>query len=203
MKTEDGRLYVISGASRSGKTAWAKKQSCSDARLAAWDPEGQWAKLPGWTKATTRPDLWKALNKPGRVRVAYVTDGDLKEEFNVWAKVVFYVTRFVGPTSAIGEELADVSTPNKAPQHWGILIRRGLKYGGNLYCISQRWAEADKTAFGNASAFILFRLSSVKDMKYINDRTGADLEELKALKRLEYIERCAITGSQSKKKLKF
>lgn len=203
MKTEDGRLFVIGGASRSGKTAWTRKASAKARRLCAWDPEDQWAQLPGWKKVTTRKALAEALLKPGPCRVAYVAGGKIQEEFNYWAECVMYAGRYVEPLSCIAEELADVTTPGKAPDKWGILVRRGLKRGITIYAISQRWAEADKTAVGNASVFILFRQSSGDDIKYLARKTRVDSNDLDGLQQLEYVERCAITGTERRGKLSF
>lgn len=203
MQTQDGRLIVIGGASRSGKTAWVKKQVAKVQRITAWDPEDQWAQLPGWTKATTRKQLAEALTKPGRVKVAYVAGGKLQDEFNFWAECVMYSGRYVQPLDCIAEELADVTTPGKAPDKWGILVRRGLKRGITIYAISQRWAEADKTAVGNASRFVLFRQSSGDDITYLAKKTRVAYADLDGLQQLEFVEKCAITGTQSRGKLRF
>lgn len=203
MKTNDGQLTVVSGASRSGKTAWTKKQVQRARRICAWDPEDQWAQLPGWRKVTTRRELADALTKKGPLKVAYVAGGKLAEEFNFWAQVVMYAGRYVEPLDCIAEELADVTTTAKAPEHWGILLRRGLKRGINIYAISQRWAEADKTAVGNASRFVLFRQSSGDDITYLSRKTRVPFEQLDGLAQFEYVEKCAITGTQTRGKLKF
>lgn len=157
MKTNDGQLFVIAGASRSGKTAWTRKRIAKARRIWAWDPEAQWCELPGWRKVSTRAELLAWAQKPGAQKVAFVAGGQLKEDFDFWAGAVMYAGRYVAPLDAVAEELADVTTPSKAPGNWGILVRRGLKRGISLYCISQRWSEADKTAFGNASDFVIFR----------------------------------------------
>lgn len=183
MKTQDGRLYVIAGASRSGKTAWVVRSIKGQARLLAWDPENQWADLPGWSKVTTRRELMAAAKTPGPLKVAYVAGGNMTAEFNYWAACVMYAGRYVGPLSAIAEELADVTTPSKAPGDWGILLRRGLKRGITIYAISQRWAEADKTAVGNASNFVCFSMSSGDDVAYMARKTGVSVAELGGLKK--------------------
>ena len=178
MKTEDGRLVVIGGASRSGKTIWTSRAVKDDARVFAWDPEDQWAELKGWQRVTTRARLLAACQKPGPCKVAFVAGGDLAEEFNYWAGCVMYAGRYVGPLSAIAEELADVTTTSKAPGKWGILVRRGLKRGITIYAISQRWQEADKTAVGNASEFILFRQNGPETGVYLNRKTGVNPDDI-------------------------
>lgn len=203
MKTEDGRLYVIAGASRSGKTAWTRRQTARRRRVLAWDPEDQWSQLPGWRKVTRRADLLEAAQRPGPQRLAYVAGGDLKEEFNFWAGCAMYAGRYVGPLDVIAEELADVTTPSKAPGNWGILLRRGLKRGITIWAISQRWSEADKTAVGNASDFVVFRQSSGDDVAYMARKTGLEVEELRGMAPLDFVQLDALTGQKKTGRLKF
>lgn len=203
MKTQDGRLYVIAGASRSGKTAWTVKQVAGATRIMAWDPEAQWCELNGWKKATTRAQLLDAAKKPGPMRVAYVAGGSLQAEFDFWAGAAMYAGRYVEPLEVIAEELADVTTPAKAPGNWGILIRRGLKRGITIRCISQRWSEADKTAVGNASDFVVFRQSSGDDVRYLSRKTRIEESEINALVPLRFVHMDALTGEISRGRLTF
>lgn len=203
MKTVDGRLYVIGGASRSGKTAWTRRETARHRRVFAWDIEDQWARLPGWQRVTSRADLLRLAQKPGPVKVAFVAGGDLQSEFNFWAGIVQYAGRFVEPCTAIAEELADVSTPAKAPGNWGLLLRRGMKRGITIYAISQRWAEADKTAVGNASEFVIFRQSSGDDARYLARKTRIPESEICALAPLEFVRLDAGTGEITRGKLRF
>jgi hypothetical protein len=202
LKTEDGRLFVVSGASRCGKTTQIAKETAAARRICAWDPEDQWAQLPGYTKVTTRKQLLEAMQTTGRVRIAYVAGGDLKAEFNFWCAVVMHAGRYKGPLVAVAEELADVTTPSKAPGDWGILIRRGLKRGITIYAISQRWAEADKTAMGNASEYVLFT-SRGEDIDYIARKTRVPVTELESLMPFEFIRYDPVTKEKVRKKLRF
>lgn len=203
MKTQDGRLYVIAGASRSGKTAWTRKQTARARRAFAWDPEDQWSELRGWRKVTTRAGLLEAAQRTGPQRVAYVVGGSLQSEFDFWAGCVMYAGRYVAPLEAIAEELADVTTPAKAPGNWGILLRRGLKRGITIRAISQRWSEADKTALGNATDFVVFRQSSGDDVRYLARKTRIPEDELGGLAPLEFVTLDALTGTRNRGKLKF
>ena len=203
MKTQDGRLYVIAGASRSGKTAWTRKSTARARRVLAWDPEAQWCEMAGWRKATTRAQLLAAAQAPGPQRVAYVTGGKLAEEFDFFASAAMYAGRYVGPLDVIAEELADVTTPSKAPGAWGILLRRGLKRGITIWAISQRWSEADKTAVGNASDFVIFRQSSGDDVRYLSRKTRIAETEISDLAPLQYVHLDALTGAIQRGKLRF
>lgn len=203
MKTNDGQLFVIAGASRSGKTAWTRKRIAKARRIWAWDPEAQWCELPGWRKVSTRAELLAWAQKPGAQKVAFVAGGQLKEDFDFWAGAVMYAGRYVAPLDAVAEELADVTTPSKAPGNWGILVRRGLKRGISLYCISQRWSEADKTAFGNASDFVIFRQSSGDDVTYLARKTRVEQGEINGLVPLQYVHMNALNGEILRGKLRF
>lgn len=178
MKTADGLLYVVGGASRSGKTEWTKRAVAKARRVTAWDPEAQWCELPGWRKVSSKAELLRLLTARGPIKVAFVSGGDLAGDFNYWAGVVLYASRYIEPTDCIAEELADVTTTAKAPANWGILLRRGLKRGGNIYALSQRWQEADKTAVGNASRFVLFRQNGATTGRYLEKMTGVPADQI-------------------------
>jgi hypothetical protein len=202
MKTVDGRLYVISGASRCGKSTQVAKMLRGSRRALAWDPEAQWCELPGWRKVTSRKQLLAAIQTPGHMKIAYVAGGDLKPEFDFCCACAMWAGRYRNPLDFVAEELADVTTPSKAPGNWGILVRRGLKRGINIYAISQRWAEADKTAMGNASIYIVFA-SRGEDVNYISRKTMLPLDELAALVAFEFIIFDPVTKEKERKKLRF
>ncbi len=179
LATADGRIVVVGGASRSGKTAYVAGRVKTDRRILAWDPEQQWATLPGFRLVTDRRALLDAIQTPGHARIAFY---DLDPTgFDLCCAAAFWWGCHRGPLTYIAEELADVSNPGKAPRDWGVLVRRGLKRGINIYAISQRWAEADKTVFGNASEFVAFSLASAADEKYMASKTRIPLDKLQAL----------------------
>jgi hypothetical protein len=202
LKTVDGRLVVVSGASRCGKTTQVAKETRSEKRICAWDPEDQWAQMSGYVKCTTRKQLLDALQTKGYVRLAYVAGGDIKKEYDFWCSAVYYAGRYIAPLVIIAEELADVTNTAKAPPAWGQLVRRGLKRGITIYAISQRWAEADKTAIGNCSEFIVFS-SRADDVAYIARKSGLGVEEVAALKPFEFIRYDPVTKEKQRNKIKF
>jgi hypothetical protein len=202
LKTNDGRLIVVSGASRCGKTTQVANETKNERRICAFDPEAQWCTLPGWRKVTSRRELIEAMQARGHVRVAFVPGPDLKSDFDFWSAVVFHAGRFFGPLVAIAEELADVTTPSKAPGNWGILLRRGLKRGITIYAISQRWAEADKTAIGNCSEFLIFT-SRGDDVDYIARKARVPVEELDALEPFHFLRVDPVTKARTPGKVRF
>ncbi|MDR2366406.1 MAG: type IV secretory system conjugative DNA transfer family protein [Zoogloeaceae bacterium] len=199
----DGRLVVVGGASRSGKTQYVMRAVASAPRVCAWDIESQYCELPGWERVTTKAALLAALERPGAARIAYVASGKMAAAFDFWAGAVYYSGRYIEPVTAIAEELADVTSMAKAPGNWGVLLRRGLKRGITIYAISQRWAEADKTAMGNASEFVIFRQATASDEQYIAARTRIPLESISGLKPLEFVRYDASEQKREPGRLRF
>ncbi|HLP99261.1 MAG TPA: hypothetical protein VK149_12540 [Sideroxyarcus sp.] len=155
-------------------------------RIIAWDPEDQWSKQPGFRRITTRKELFEAVQKGGAAKLAYVASGtNIKQEFDFWAGCALFWGRYFGACVAIGEEVADVTTPSKAPGNWGMLLRRGLKRGITIYALSQRWAEADKTAIGNATEFVCCAFSNDDDVVYMARKTRIPVDQLAALRKVE------------------
>lgn len=203
MKTIDGRLVVVSGASRTGKTAWTRSQVEGRSRVLVWDVEDQWSTLRGFARITTRAELLSAAEARGPLRAAFVAGGDLGSAFDFFAGCASYAGRHVEPLTVVAEELADVTTPAKAPGNWGILLRRGLKRGIDIFAISQRWAEADKTALGNASEYVMFMSSSADDVRYLARKTRVPVADLDALRPLEFVRYVVATQQIEAGRLKF
>lgn len=202
MKTVDGRLTVISGASRCGKTTYLARRLAASRRVVAWDPDAQWCDLPGYRKITKRHEFVKAIQTPGHMKLAFVPGQNMKADFDFVCGCVMYAGRYINPLDFVPEELADVTNSGKAVGNWGLLVRRGLKRGINLYPISQRWAEADKTAFGNASEYVVFT-SIGDDVDYIAKKLRLPVDEIESLKPLEYIIFDRVTKEKIKKKVRF
>lgn len=210
MQTQDGKLIVIAGKSRSGKTAYVARDVKGEPRIIAWDPEDQWSQIKGFKRITSKRALYQAVQKGGAAKLAYVAGGDLAEQFNFWAGCAYHWGRYFGGCVVIGEELADVTSPSKACGNWGILLRRGLKRNITIYPISQRWAEADKTALGNPSEIVCFSMMPM-DVRYMASKTGINEGELAAIKKIEtdttvtlpYIRLFVDSGDVEKNKLQF
>lgn len=107
-------------------------------------------------------------------------------EFNDFCRVAFWWVRRCAQldrqSAVVVEETSDVTSPGKAPEYWGILLRRGLKYGADIFAISQRPAESDKTAVGNASVVHICRMNTQRDRRYLEGMTGVPLAAIQALR---------------------
>ncbi|MDD2932755.1 MAG: hypothetical protein PHO76_02610 [Methylotenera sp.] len=203
LATNDGRLVIVSGSSRCGKTAKTVRMVKPFKTVFVWDIEAQWCNQKGFKKITSLAELKKIVIAGKAGKYAYVSGGNIKAEFEAFCKCVFHYGAYFGICAVVAEELADVTTTAKAPEGWGILCRRGLKRGITIFAISQRWAEADKTALGNATNFYLFRMASGSDIDYMSKKTRVEYRRLEGLKPLEYIHYDALTGINTFEKLEF
>lgn len=202
----DGELILACGRSRSGKTAWVRRQ-IAKGPLLVWDVEGQYGDL--CAVATSRQELVRmafGTGKRRRMRVAYT--GALAD-FGFWADCAFAWARLNSEQDVAGaivaEELADVTTPGKAPDTWGILLRRGLKYGNDIYAITQRPSESDKTVMGNCTAIHCCSLQRARDRDYMAAELDVPVTDIAALsfERLEYLHRNMKTGQIERGALTF
>lgn len=181
----DGKIIIVSGKSRSGKSAYTKDELNQYQRCIAWDAKGEYGRLAGWTVVNSLAELVAYCiekgSKPGKV--AYKPKGHEmvpgSPTFDQWARIALEWTK-VEPATAVAEELADVSSSGKASPGWGQLVRKGLEYGGDIYAVMQRPAEADKTVFGNASEIVSFMLVRANDKAYMAQEMGTTPDELPA-----------------------
>lgn len=107
-----------------------------------------------------------------------------EKHFALWCKCVFAWANCV----AVAEEIADVTSPAKAPPAWGRLIRRGRKYGIEIWAVTQRPAEADKTILSNAAVLRTGALGRMADRKAIAAEMDIPVGEIGALVPLDFIE---------------
>lgn len=202
-KAPDGIITGIVGSAGSGKTAWLKQQIASAPRLLVWDIEGQYTERTRLIR--TRAELVKAIKTDGRYSYQPASLGD----FDYWAKCAFMFVRLGAEkgvkTAIVAEELADVTSPGKAPDGWGMLIRRCRKYGGDVFGVTQRPAESDKTLFGNAMALHVCGMQRANDRKYMALELDLPVEQITSLDRskLEYIHKDMRTGKHERGRLTF
>lgn len=204
-KTPDGKIIAIVGRSRSGKTAWLKKRIANSKRLLVWDIEGQYD--DNMQIVTTKGELVAAI-KLKEARISYQRPKN-KDEFDYWAKSAL-VFAMLGSeqglmSDIVAEEISDVTSPAKAPDGWGTLIRRGSKYGANIYGITQRPAESDKTLFGNCHEVHCCAMRRPADRKYMAEELDLSQAEIDGLnfKNLEFIHVDTYNDTKIKGRLTF
>jgi hypothetical protein len=109
-----------------------------------------------------------------------------KEMFEFLAKCAFAWTN----AAVVAEETADVTSPSKAPPNWGQLIRRGRARGlAPIFALTQRPAESDKTAIGNATLIRVGRMARDADRKMMARELDVDHRILTRLLPLDFVER--------------
>lgn len=196
----DGELVVVTGATRSGKTAWTAQQVAGLARLLVWDSAEEWALRFDCERITSPAELAARLAPAKLERLAYVRPVTASE-FAFFCRCAWVWLR-AARGALVVEELADVTHPGKAPPAWGEIVRKGLRYGPTIYALTQRPSESDKTALGNATRVHAHRMAFPADREYLARVLGVRLEELERLAPLEYLER-DLAGQVSRGRVTF
>jgi len=190
-RRREGRLYVVAGASRSGKSVWTAQQVARARRLLVWDLLGEWSMRYRCRRVGPSYDsLLDALELQGRFAFHAV---DMVETFETFCELAWCWLR-LAPGVLVVEETASVTSPGKAPPAWGRIVRMGLRYGVDIYALTQRPAESDKTAFGNASLIHAGRATTPGDRRTLAEYLDVPVDDVGRLKPLEWIERDYVTG---------
>jgi len=179
-----GKLHAVTGVSRSGKSAWVKHRLGDYSRILIWDVKGEYAGVtfrPG-SKRDLATCIKGLAGKPGAVAYTAASLADFDyfcRAAQAWIKSQYMAGKCC---ALVVEETADVTSPSKAPDAYGILLRRFLAYGVDIFAITQRPAESDKTSIGNASQVHICRMTLDRDRKTVAANTGVPLEKIEALK---------------------
>ncbi len=186
---KDGLIYVVTGSSGSGKTAWLIKQIKKAGRLIIWDAKPEYhKKLPGVKLVRTRKELIAICKTKKNYKIAYHPGTVNNKEFEFWSDCAYLAAR-IKPCKVVAEETADVTQPGKASDKWGQLVRKIRETGSDIYAVTQRPSESDKTAVGNASIFHVARMSRNNDRRYMSQELDINAADIAALENLQYIEK--------------
>lgn len=189
MTDRSGKRAAIFGKSGSGKTHFAKKNIVTGLdRVLAFDPEEEFADMPGFITVTSLQklaahalDCWE-----GNFRIAYVPNPGREEQ--ELSEISRLVERYQEPFKAgqtndmvtmVVDEL-NLSFPlNFRPNNDGFarICSRGRKRGINVIGISQRPAEVATRFRGNLDRIAVFELSLPNDWKAVADYVGIDARE--------------------------
>lgn len=194
------RIVVVCGASGSGKTLWTRKAVARDRRVWVWDMKGEYARDGEYARVESLSGLLLAARSGAR-RVAYVAR--TVRDFEPWCRAAHAAAAVHGGLTCIVEELADVTTPGKAPDAWGIIVRRGRDRGMRVYAVTQRPSESDKTVMGNRTLLHVGRMPRAQDARYIEAEAGIPAAEIQHAPPLEWWEQSeagAITKGRVKLK---
>lgn len=188
----DGRGVLVVGASGSGKTCWTAQQVAAERRLLVWDCMGEWARKYHCRRVASLRELGELIRAEmegraggGRVAVQVLIT---RENFDCFARLAWVWLR-VAPGCLVVEELADVTSPGKAPAAWGEIVRKGRHERANVYALTQRPAESDKTILSNCAAIHGGMMNYPDDRAYLARCLDVPLDQVTNLKPLDWIHR--------------
>lgn len=210
---KDGLAVFVVGSRGSGKTAWTRQQVRGARRLLVWDAVKEWSRAglvaPAWTLEDLGRLVVADIRRPGEFRVGYVGPlfkidecGRRVSYFPIFCAIAWPWMRRK-PGTLVVEELADVTHPGKAPPGWGEIVREGRHSGSNVYALTQRPAESDKTIAGNADVIHCGRLSFPRDRRSMAEYLDVPAAHITRLASLEYIERDMRTRRLARGRLRF
>lgn len=127
--------------------------------------------------ARTPGALLALIRKIGKGNALIIYMPESMRDFDLWCRMAF-AWGLMKPCAIVAEELADVTSPGKAPESWGKICRQILGYGCDVYAITQRPAESDKTCFANRSYISIHRMVRALDRRSIADETDIPREQI-------------------------
>jgi hypothetical protein len=165
-----------------------------------WDSVGEWSRKRIVTPVSSMQELHAFVIANGSGRVGYVGPIELVVPmgngnsrriplFPIFCRLAWVWMRCRRGRVLVVEELADVTSPGKAPAAWGEIVRKGRHEGGSIYALTQRPAESDKTIAGNADVIHTGRLSFPRDRKSLAEYLDVPESAITALPSLHWIER--------------
>lgn len=172
----NAEIVVVTGSSGSRKTTFVKGVIKKRKRVIIFDAaKHEYGDIA--RPVHSQRELLELIksNPKGPLKVAYQPmEGPTAVNFDWWCKLVYAW----GNCTAVAEEISDVTSPGKAPDGWGQLLRKGRAYGIKIFPLTQRPAESDKTAIGNATLFHAGRQSRADDRKYMARELNVQPDEL-------------------------
>lgn len=184
---------AVFGCSGSGKSYYVKSLVKRWNRALIWDPDDEYGDVPN-IRTCTKASQVIELMSAGYVRIRYVPQAmdtkTLEKCFEFLALAAFIWTSCL----FVGEELADVTSPSKASNGWGTVLRRGRKRGVEVVGVSQRPAESDKTIFTQAKTIRCGRLDGEGDIARIASNMRVPAQMVSQLGDLQYLELDRPTG---------
>ncbi|WP_311568401.1 hypothetical protein [Photobacterium arenosum] len=181
--TLEAQHEYICGATGAGKSSHVKRVIDKAKRVIVWDPDDEYTGA-GWVRCSSAVELldWLHRHPAGNLKIAFVAGG--QKAFEFWCKAAFAW----GYCVAVAEEIADVTTPAKAPPAWGTLSRRGRKRGIKVMAVTQRPAEADKTILTQAAIIRAGLQGRDPDRMAIAREMNISVDVISNLKPLDYVE---------------
>jgi len=170
------------------KTTWIRQNVARNDRLLVWDSKAEWHKFACRVVSSFAELSRIVLPSAKPERIAFRVPVS-RENFIMFCKLAWVYCRAHGSPLVV-EELADVTTPGKAPTEWGEICRKSREYGPDIYAVTQRPQEVDKTVQGNVALVHCGMMSDEVDAAYCARRLlRVPVEEVMDMKPGQWIER--------------
>ncbi|GGX52284.1 hypothetical protein [Saccharospirillum salsuginis] len=173
----DVRAYF--GATGAGKTFNMLKDCEGARRVLAFDPKGTLG-AQGFQAFHDFGQWLKAASGANEGRFAYQATG--AANFARFCEAVMAMADARRPAVVLVDELGNVTTPSKAPEHWHNVISLGRAMGLKIRAGAQRAPEIDKTLIGNKTHLWIGYQSRTADAQYLAKETDVPVETIKALR---------------------
>ncbi len=182
----DANIYAVMGSTGSGKSLWVRKTLLmkSDRRLAIWDYKREYQDIADLITESIGAAV-RAIGQP-QFRVAFRPSFNKKireQQFNVFCKAVWQAKN----TKCLIEELAMVTTPQRAPEGWQQLTCTGRSEGITIIGCSQRPAQVDKDFFDNATELHCGFLAGKRSRQTMAEELGVPESDIMGLEPLQYL----------------
>lgn len=196
----------IFGASGSGKSSLQKLEllDVRPPRLMIWDPKREYRTFG--QSVSTLEDVARLVHRTAPFRVVFHpqrTVKAMKTQYHGFCSLADQVSdpELGGtPLFFVGDELADPTEPNWAPEGWERLTRQGRHAGLVIRGLTQRPADIDKSFYGNLTHIAVFRQNADGDVDRLAKILGVEKSVVMGLMQLQWIERNLQTGVLSEKK---
>lgn len=172
-------------------------------RLVFWDPDADYKADSHDTRAGFARALANAVKTNAKkFRIAY-TGCKGVADFEWFCAVVWAALDGNKLLHVVIEELADVSPhAGEATENWGVLIRRGRKYGLILYPVTQRGAGISKTCYTQCNTKFVGQQSG-SDIKKMAVHADVSENDIASLEPLEFWIKTLGAAPAEKKKIKY
>ncbi len=195
--TRSADITAVAGSTGSGKSAWIMRQLKGRKRIIVFDAKDEYGELPGFRRFTSVGEMARHLLRVKAARVAFVPSS--REDLDPFCRVAWAW----GDCTVVIEESAAYTNPGKAPPAYHRLLTQGRAIGLRMFVVTQRPAESDKTVWGNQTLIWCGRLARRMDRKTMADELDCPIEQLNALRPLDFVIKRSIDSRISADRVRF
>lgn len=188
------RHRLMMGTSGSGKSSRIRELMRTEKprHLIAWDPDEDYEIRHRYRSVAAFIRALKSAIASGRPFQIALTVPPTVERFEQYCRAAWAVADCRRTLTVLCEELADVSpSAGKATPAFGELVRKGRKYGVEVWAVTQSPAEISKTIYRNVGIKWAGMQEDEASVKRISQVLRVPVAEVEGLQPLEYFEKRA------------